>query len=142
MMAGSMSLAQASHRALAVAVAAADDCPMQGIITFAVAFGVTLGVVWWRGDPADPVWSLVLGPGGAGVLAAAMVMMRETFIEDLVKAGIFTVIGGVLLFQGVPPWMGWAMVMGPWVGLVFNGGGARAPRVSADEGAAPGSESG
>lgn len=99
---------------------------MHSLLTFLVAAGVTAVLVWWRNEPGLPWWTAVVGAVGAGFLAAIVVVMRETIVEDLVKALIFTVIGVVLLFQGIPAWMAWPILVGPWVGLVFNGGGKRA----------------
>lgn len=98
---------------------------MQTIIGFATAFVVSLGLLLLIGEPEAAFWTRVVGPMGAGCLAAIMVVMRETLIEDLIKAVIFTVIGGVLLFQGIPPWMAWPVIVGPWAGTVVNSGGGR-----------------
>lgn len=107
---------------------------MRFLLAFAAAFVVSLGLILWLGEPGAAVWTRLLGPLGAGSLAAVVVSMREGFVPDLIKAVVFTGIGGVLLFQGIPPWMAWPVVVGPWAGLAFNQGGRRGGEVHSDRG--------
>ena len=100
---------------------------MPSLLAFVCAAIVSGALIVWRGEPGAPVWSVGLGAMGAGFLASVVVVMREGLVEDLVKSVVFTVIGGVLLIQGVPPWMAWPLVVGPWAGLVVNRATGRNP---------------
>ncbi len=93
---------------------------MRTLLSFVVAFFATLALTLLRPEPDSPVWTLAVGPMGAGFLAAIVVGMREPLPQDLVKAGIFTGIGLFLLSRGIPTWMVWPVIVGPWVGLAVN----------------------
>lgn len=90
--------------------------------TFLAAWIATSLVAVLGADPGTPLWTALVGGLGAGFLAATVVIMEEGLAEDVLKGVIFGFIGGALLYLDVPGWVGWPLILGPWVGLLGNRG--------------------
>lgn len=89
-------------------------------LTFLAAAAATIIVTLLTADPATPFWTAPVAGMGAGFLAAAVVAMEEGMVEDAMKGAIFGFLGGALLLMGLPGWVGWPLVVGPWAGFVGN----------------------
>lgn len=95
---------------------------LRAAATFLTAWIVTTLVAALGALPGTPSWTAWVGGLGAGFLASTVVLMEERLAEDLLKGVIFGFIGGALLFLDVPGWVGWPLIVGPWVGLLGNRG--------------------
>jgi len=94
-------------------------------LTLLFALVVTSALVALTAEPGAPPWTALVGGLGSGFLAAAVVALEEGLVEDGLKGVIFAFLGGALLVMGLPGWVAWPLVVGPWVGFVANRG--RAP---------------
>jgi hypothetical protein len=98
---------------------------VRALLTFLGAWIATGGVVAALDPPAAPGWTPVVGGLGAAFLAVAVVALEDTLAEDALKGIIFSFLGGSLLLMGLPAWVGWPLVVGPWVGFVGGRGRGR-----------------
>ena len=111
-------------------VGGAPGLSVRALLTFLGAWIATGGVVAALDPPAAPGWTPVVGGLGAAFLAVAVVALEDTLAEDALKGIIFSFLGGSLLLMGLPAWVGWPLVVGPWVGFVGGrrrGGWERRP---------------
>lgn len=92
---------------------------LRAFLTFVAAWVGTTALVA-AVAPDEPFWTAAVGGLGAGFLAATVVGMEEGLAEDLAKGVIFGFVGAALLWMDMPGWVGWPLVLGPWVGLVGN----------------------
>ncbi len=93
---------------------------LRAFLTFLAALVGTAVLVAATAAPGTPLWTALVAGVGAGFLAATVVGMEEGLTEDLAKAAIFGFVGAALLWMDMPGWVGWPLVLGPWVGLVGN----------------------
>jgi hypothetical protein len=92
------------------------------LLTFLAAWAATGGLVAALDPPGAPAWTPVVGGLGAAFLAVAVVALEDTRAEDALKGIIFSFLGGSLLLMGLPGWVGWPLVVGPWIGFVGGRG--------------------
>ena len=95
---------------------------IRGLLTFVAATFLTALVTALTAAPGAPLWTALVAGIGGGFLAGAVVALEEGPAEDALKGVIFGFVGGALLYWGLPGWMGWPLVTGPWIGFVANRG--------------------
>lgn len=99
----------------------------RAMVSFAVAAVLTVPLLLRVGEPGAPVWTAGVGGLGAGFLAVVPVLMVTSALEAVVLPALLVGVGGVLVLQGMPPWMAWPLVTGPLVGFgVSRWGSGRA----------------
>lgn len=93
---------------------------MRPLLTFLAAWVAGATLIDLLAPAQAPFWTALVGGLGAGFLAATVVAMEEGVVEDALKGGIFGFLGGALLVMGMPGWVAWPLVVGPWVGFLGN----------------------
>jgi hypothetical protein len=90
----------------------------RALVTGLLAAVIAIGLVVWRSAALPGILPLAVAAVIAGLPAAAITIMRESVIEDLLKACLAIVLGALLLWQGVPVWVAWPVMVGPFVGML------------------------
>ena len=91
---------------------------MRALATALLAALVALALAAWRSPTPLGILPLLAAAAIAGLPAAAVTIMRESVIEDFVKAGLAIALGILILLSGGPAWIGWPVMVGPFMGML------------------------